>query len=76
MLVRIPVRRDDPPSHRLIALLLAALGALALVVGGWTGPASSVSAASAAEAYPEDAASGDAVPERHGARAARRSRQA
>ena len=74
MLAGIPVRRDDPP-HRLTALLVAALGALALLVGGWTATTAPLSTVFATEALPEEVSSGEAVAERRAVRAERRSRR-
>lgn len=70
----IPVRPDDPPSARLTALLVAALGAFALLLGGWSSSTAPIMGAVAADTVHEDVAPGDAVTERRDVRAERRTR--
>jgi hypothetical protein len=65
------MRRDDPPSPRLTALLLAPLGALLLVVGGWAGASTpSATVAVATDAPPEDAPAEATVADRRARRSA------
>lgn len=71
----IPVRPDDPPSTRLTGLLVAALAALAFLLGGWSVATAPISVAVAAEPAHEDVAPGDAATERRGVRAERRARR-